>query len=159
MYGIDGIDHIAEDGLLRRVIAGSYPSGPSSMPSPRIWRMIHEDRVEAYNIPSGILFQWHGEIATGRPGVLAQVGMGTYLDPRQTGGRMNDATTQDLIELVDFDGREWLYLRSIPWMWRSCGERQRIAAAMSRWSTKAPISARSNRQSPCGAAAASSSRR
>ena len=70
MYGIDGIDHIAEDGLLRRVIAGSFPSGPSSMPSPRIWRMIHEDRVEAYNIPSGILFQWHGEIATGRPGVL-----------------------------------------------------------------------------------------
>jgi propionate CoA-transferase len=113
MYGIDGIDHIAEDGLLRRVIAGSFPSGPSSMPSPRIWRMIHEDRVEAYNIPSGILFQWHGEIATGRPGVLTQVGMGTYLDPRQTGGRMNDATTQDLIELVDFDGREWLYLRSI----------------------------------------------
>src|SRR5689334_19119939 len=44
MYGIDGIDHIAYDGLLRRVIAGSYPSGPSSMPSPRIWQMVHENR-------------------------------------------------------------------------------------------------------------------
>jgi acyl CoA:acetate/3-ketoacid CoA transferase len=114
MYGIDGIDHIAEDGLLTRVIAGSYPSGPSSLPSPKIWQMIHEDRVEAYNVPSGILFQWHAEIATGRPGVLTSVGMGTYLDPRQTGGKMNAATQADLIELVEFDGREWLYLRSIP---------------------------------------------
>lgn len=113
MYGIDGIDHIAEDGLLKRVIAGSYPSGPSSMQSPKIWQMIHEDRVEAYNIPSGILFQWHSEIATGRPGVLTTVGMGTYLDPRQTGGKMNSATTADLIEVVEFDGREWLYLRSM----------------------------------------------
>src|SRR5918992_2035757 len=52
MYGIAGIDHLAEPGLLKRVIAGSYPSGPSSMPSPKIWRMIDEERVEAYNLPS-----------------------------------------------------------------------------------------------------------
>lgn len=114
MYGIDGIDHIAEDGLLSRVIAGSYPSGPSSMPSPKIWQMIHEDRVAAWNIPSGILFQWHADIATGRPGVLTKVGMHTYLDPRQTGGRMNDVTPDDLVRLVEFDGDEWLYLKSIP---------------------------------------------
>ena len=45
MYGIDGIDHLAYDGLLKRVVAGSLPSGPSSMPSPRIWQMIGENRV------------------------------------------------------------------------------------------------------------------
>ena len=56
MYGIDGIDHIARPGLLARVIAGSFPSGPSSMESPAIWRMIHENEVEAYNIPSGLIF-------------------------------------------------------------------------------------------------------
>ncbi|MBX3070374.1 MAG: hypothetical protein KF883_07780 [Thermomicrobiales bacterium] len=114
MYGIDGIDHIAEAGLLKRVIAGSYPSGPSSMPSPKIWQMIHENRVEAYNIPSGILFQWHADIATRRPGVLTKVGMHTFLDPRQTGGRMNDVTTEEIVTLTDFDGEEWLYLKSIP---------------------------------------------
>src|SRR5262249_6696911 len=54
MYGIDGIDHLAQPGLLKRIIAGSYPSGPSSMPSPKIWQMIAENQVEAYNIPSGI---------------------------------------------------------------------------------------------------------
>jgi propionate CoA-transferase len=114
MYGIAGMDHIAEDGLLARVIAGSYPSGPSSMRSPKIWQMIHEDRVEAYNVPSGVLFQWHSEIAGKRPGVLTGVGLGTFLDPRQTGGRMNAKTERDLIEIVEFDGQEWLYLRSMP---------------------------------------------
>ena len=89
MYGIDGIDHIAEKGLLKRVIAGSLPSGPSSMPSPKIWQMIYADEVEAYNIPSGLLFHMHREAAAKRPGILTKVGMDTYLDPQISGGRMN----------------------------------------------------------------------
>src|SRR5688500_12649695 len=68
MYGIDGIDHLAHSGLLKRVIAGSYPSGPSSMPSPKIWKMIYANEVEAYNIPSGVLFHMHADAAAGRPG-------------------------------------------------------------------------------------------
>jgi acyl CoA:acetate/3-ketoacid CoA transferase len=114
MYGIDGIDHLAQPGLLKRVIAGSYPSGPSSMPSPKIWQMIAENTVEAYNIPSGILYHLHREAAAGRPGVLTKVGLDTFLDPRRQGGKMNDATREDLIQVVEFDGQEWLYMRSIP---------------------------------------------
>ena len=56
MYGIAGIDHLAQKGLLKRTIAGSYPSGPSSMPSPKIWQMIDRNEIEAYNFPSGTLF-------------------------------------------------------------------------------------------------------
>jgi acyl CoA:acetate/3-ketoacid CoA transferase len=114
MYGIDGIDHLAQPGLLKRVIAGSYPSGPSSMPSPKIWQMIAENQVEAYNIPSGILYHLHRESAAGRPGVLTTVGLDTFLDPRRQGGKMNDATREDLVRVVQFDGQEWLYMRSIP---------------------------------------------
>ena len=55
MYGIKGIDHIAKEGLISRVLAGSYPSGPSSMPMPDIWRLIVEDRIEAYNIPLSLI--------------------------------------------------------------------------------------------------------
>ncbi|HEY3227636.1 MAG TPA: acyl CoA:acetate/3-ketoacid CoA transferase [Roseiflexaceae bacterium] len=113
MYGIDGIDYLAQPGLLKRVIAGSYPSGPSSMPSPKIWQMIAENQVEAYNIPSGILYHLHRESAAGRPGVLTTVGLDTFLDPRRQGGRMNAATHEDLVQVVEFDGREWLYMRSI----------------------------------------------
>src|SRR6266487_2733003 len=114
MYGIAGIDHLAQPGLLKRVIAGSYPSGPSSMPSPKIWQMIAENQVEAYNIPSGILYHLHRESAAGRPGVLTTVGLDTFFDPRRQGGKMNDATREDLVRVVEFDGQEWLYMRSIP---------------------------------------------
>ncbi len=114
MYGIDGVDHLAQDGLLKRIIAGSYPSGPSSMPSPKIWQMIHENRVEAYNIPSGLLYHLHREAAAKRPGVLTKVGMGTFVDPEQLGGRMNECTTEEIVQRVEFDSETWLYLRSIP---------------------------------------------
>jgi propionate CoA-transferase len=114
VYGIAGIDHLAELGLLQRVIAGSYPSGPSSVPAPKIWRMIDEGAVEAYNLPSGILFHMHREAAAGRPGVLTTVGLDTVIDPRHEGGRMNAATTEDIVRVVQFDGREWLYFPAIP---------------------------------------------
>src|SRR6476659_7839577 len=59
MWGVKGVDHIAKPGLLARILGGSYPSGPSSAEPPVIWRMIGEDAIPAYNIPSGILFDMH----------------------------------------------------------------------------------------------------
>lgn len=114
MYGIDGIDHLAQSGLLRRIVAGSYPSGPSTMPSPKIWQMIDGDAVEAYNLPSGVLFQMHASAATRQPGVLTKVGLDTFVDPRRQGGRMNAATVEDLVRVVQFDGEEWLHYPAIP---------------------------------------------
>ena len=113
MYGIDGIDHIARPGLLARVIAGSFPSGPSSMETPAIWRMIDANEIEAYNIPSGLIFHQLREAAAKRPGLLTQVGMDTFLDPRRQGGRMNARTRAQIVQLVEFDGQEWLYLRAL----------------------------------------------
>lgn len=114
MYGIDGIDHIAKTGLLKRVIAGSYPSGPSSRESPRIWRMIHNDEVEAYNLPSGIIFHMHREAAAKRPGVLTKVGWDTVVDPAHRGGKMNNVTSEDIVARVEFAGDEWLFYKAIP---------------------------------------------
>src|SRR5918998_2652453 len=114
MYGIDGVDHIAEPGLIKRIIAGSYPSGPSSMPSPRIWQLIDGDLIEAYNLPSGVLFHMHADAAAGRPGVLTKVGLRTFGDPRRQGGRMNRATAEEIVRVVEFDGDEWLHYRPIP---------------------------------------------
>jgi acyl CoA:acetate/3-ketoacid CoA transferase len=65
MWGVKGVDHIAKPGCLARVIAGSYPSGPSSAEPPEIWKMITGDAIPAYNVPSGILFDIHRE--AGRP--------------------------------------------------------------------------------------------
>lgn len=113
MYGIKGIDHLAQVGLLKTVIAGSYPSGPSSLPMPEIWRMIVENRVAAYNIPSGILFDLHREAAAKRPGVITKVGLDTFADPRRQGCAMNEAATKPVVKLIEFEGSEWLYFPAI----------------------------------------------
>ncbi|MER2508457.1 MAG: CoA-transferase [Amaricoccus sp.] len=114
MYGIKGIDHIAKDGLLSTVIAGSYPSGPSSLPMPEIWRMLTEDRVAAYNVPSGILFDMHRDVAARRPGVLTQVGIDTFVDPIREGCAMNTtAARRPIVKRVEFGGETWLHFPNI----------------------------------------------
>ena len=114
MYGIAGIDHLAEPGLLKRVIVGRNPSGPSAMPSTKIWQLIDENQIEAYNLRIGVLFHMHAGAAAGRPGVLTKVGLDTFVDPRRQGGRMNRATTEAIVRIVSFDGQEWLFYRAMP---------------------------------------------
>ena len=113
MSGIKGIDHLVQPGLVRRVIAGSYPSGPSSMEPPLIWQAIENDAIEAYNLPSGALFQMHRAGAAGQPGVFTHVGLDTFVDPRHSGGRMNERTTEDLVRVEQLDGQEWLYYPAV----------------------------------------------
>lgn len=114
MYGIKGIDHLAQDGLLSRIIAGSYPSGPSSLPMPEIWKMLVEDRVAAYNVPSGILFDMHRDAAARRPGVFTRVGLDTFVDPRREGCAMNArAAEAPIVRRVELDGESWLHFPNI----------------------------------------------
>ena len=114
LYGIKGIDHLAKPGLLARVLAGSYPSGPSSLPMPAIWQMVIDNQIEAYNIPSGILYDMHRDAAAKRPGVLTKVGLGTFVDPDQQGCAMNDAAArQPVVRKLNFDGQQWLYFPAI----------------------------------------------
>jgi propionate CoA-transferase len=112
MYGIKGIDHLCRPGQLRRVIAGSYPSGGSKLDPPLIRELIHTDRIQALNIPSGVLFQMHRAVSTGQPGVLTEVGLGTYADPRLEGGKMN-AVTDDFVQLMKINGNEYLFYPAI----------------------------------------------
>ncbi|KXX55938.1 acyl CoA:acetate/3-ketoacid CoA transferase [Rhodococcus sp. LB1] len=109
MWGIKGIDHIARPGLLSRVVAGSYPSGPSSAEPPRIWQMIENNEVEAYNFPSGVLYQLHRAAAAKQPGVLSKVGLDTFVDPRISAGRMNTITPEAFVRVHELDGQEWLF--------------------------------------------------
>jgi acyl CoA:acetate/3-ketoacid CoA transferase len=114
MYGIRGIDHLAKDGLIATVIAGSYPSGPSSLPMPEIWRMIGEDRIAAYNVPSGIMFDMHRDVAARRPGVLTKVGLDTFVDPIREGCAMNAAAAErPIVSRVELGGETWLHFPNI----------------------------------------------
>ena len=114
MYGVTGIDHIARKGLLSRTLCGSYPSGPSSKPMPKIWRMILDDQVAAYNVPSGILFDMHRDAAAKRPGHFTKVGIDTYVDPSLEGCAMNaSAAKVPIVHRRELDGDTWLYFPSI----------------------------------------------
>ncbi|MBY6162796.1 acyl CoA:acetate/3-ketoacid CoA transferase [Mameliella alba] len=114
MYGVKGVDHIAKDGLLSRIIGGSYPSGPSSKPMPEIWKMVTENRIAAYNVPSGILFDMTREAAARRPGVLTKVGLNTFADPLREGCAMNDKGAKaPIVRRVEFDGETWLHFPNI----------------------------------------------
>ena len=114
MYGIRGIDHLARPGMLKKVLAGSYPSGPSSLPMPEIWRLIVEEEIAAYNLPSGILFDMHRDAAAKRPGVLTKVGLDTFVDPARQGGAMNKrAAAEPVVKKVNFADDEWLFFPAI----------------------------------------------
>ncbi len=114
MYGVKGIDHIAKPGLLGRILAGSYPSGPSSAEPPAIWTMVGENAIPAYNIPSGILFDMHREAAAKRPGVITKVGLDTFADPRRQGCAMNAAAAAEpVVEVIQFRGEEWLFFPAV----------------------------------------------
>ena len=114
MYGIKGIDHIAKERMLSCIIAGSYPSGPSSKPMPEIWKMIVEDRLKAYNVPSGILYDMHRDVAARRPGVLTKVGLETFVDPIREGCAMNDsAASHAIVHRHEMNGETWLHFPNI----------------------------------------------
>lgn len=114
MYGVKGIDHIAQLGLLDKVIAGSYPSGPSHLPMPKIWQMIVDNQIAAYNLPSGVLYDMHRDVAAKRPGVLTKVGLETFVDPIREGGAMNErAAAQPIVSRVEFAGDTWLHFKNL----------------------------------------------
>ena len=114
MYGVKGIDHLARPGLIGKIIAGSYPSGPSSSEPPLIWQMVGKNEVAAYNVPSGIMFDLHREAAAKRPGVMTKVGLDTFVDPDREGCAMNDKARQHaIVKKVAFEGEEWLFFPTI----------------------------------------------
>ncbi len=99
-----GMVHFAHPGMLKRMIAGHYGQCGA-----KLMAMVMAGEIEAYNFPQGTLANLPREIAARTPGLLTKVGLGTFVDPRIEGGKMNSATTESLNQVVTFAGEEWLY--------------------------------------------------
>jgi len=101
-----GVSHLAYPALLKRIVTGALVNTPA------IQKMAQEDTVEAYTLPQGVLSQLTREMAAGRPGLISHVGLHTFVDPRLGGGRQSASATEDLVEVIELAGREWLFYRS-----------------------------------------------
>ena len=103
-----GLNRLAHPGLIRRAIGGHWSLVP------KLGKLAADGDIEAWNLPLGCVSQLFREIAGRRPGLFSKVGLGTFVDPRAEGGKLNAISTADLVELQEIGGEEWLFYKSIP---------------------------------------------
>lgn len=103
-----GMTRLAHDGLIRRVIAGHLGLAPG------LQKLALAGKIECYNFPQGVITHMYRDVAKHHPRTISAVGLGTYVDPRLGGGKVNAATTEDMVELITFDGREYLAYKTTP---------------------------------------------
>ncbi len=103
-----GLNRLALEGLWKRVIAGHYGL------MPKMGQLALANGFEGYNLPQGILTNFYRAVAARRPGVFSKVGLGTFVDPRIEGGKINERAKEDLVEVVTLAGQEWIFMKSFP---------------------------------------------
>ena len=112
-----GLNQLAHEGLMRRAIGAHWGLVPA------LGALALDGRIEAYCLPLGVMTHLYRETAAGRPGLVTRVGLGTFVDPRMEGGRMNTESTEEVVRVIELDGEELLFYPAAQSTWRSCAAR------------------------------------
>ena len=103
-----GLNHFIHPGMVGKVVGGHWGLVPG------LQKQAMENKISAYNLPQGIISTMFRDIAAKKPRTISSVGLGTYVDPRNGGGKINEVTTEELVELMIIDGEEYLAYKTFP---------------------------------------------